>query len=96
MRKRLASEAAGWDIFLHIAEDGDSVTDPTAVWSGQRQKVKVGRLTIDRMIEKEADGDCTGFVFDPNNLPTGITATDDPILAIRSPAYGVSFGRRQE
>lgn len=96
LRERLAKKPAQWDIFLQIAEDRDSVTDPTAVWPEQRRKINVGRLTIDRMIEKGAEDDCTGFVFDPNNLPTGIEATDDPILAIRSPAYAVSFGRREE
>lgn len=94
--ERLAKETAHWDIFLQIAEDGDSIVDPTAVWPDARRKVNVGRLTIERTIEKGADNDCTGFVYDPNNLPTGISATDDPILAIRSPAYAVSFARREE
>ena len=54
------------------------------------------RLAIDRMVARGAEGDCTDFIFDPNRLPTGIAPTDDPILAIRSPAYGLSFGRRSE
>lgn len=96
LAERLVKGAAQWDIFLQIAEDGDSIVDPTAAWPDERRKVNVGRLTIDRKIDKGATEDCTGFVYDPNNLPTGITATDDPILAIRSPAYAVSFGRRAE
>ncbi len=94
--ERLAKDTAQWDIFLQIAEDGDSIVDPTAVWPDTRRKVNVGRLTIERTIDKGAENDCTGFVYDPNNLPTGIAATNDPILAIRSPAYAVSFARREE
>lgn len=96
LRERLTGSPAQWDILLQIAEDGDSVTDPTAVWPDGRRKVNVGRLTINRIIEKGAADDCTGFVYDPNNLPTGIEATEDPILEIRSPAYAVSFGRREQ
>ena len=96
LRERLAKEPAQWDIFLQVAEVGDPLNDPTALWPEERRKINVGRLVIDRVIEKGAEDDCSGFVYDPNNLPSGIGATDDPILAIRSPAYAVSFGRRAE
>ncbi len=96
LHERLAKTPAEWDIFLQVAEVGDSLNDPTAVWPNDRRKVNVGKLVIDRVIEKGAEDDCTEFVYDPNNLPSGIGATDDPILAIRSPAYAVSFGRRAE
>lgn len=96
LRERLAKNPAEWNIMLQVAEESDSLNDPTALWPGERQKITVGRLVIDRIVEAGTDDDCTGFIFDPNNLPSGITATDDPILAIRSPAYGVSFGRRSE
>jgi catalase len=32
----------------------------------------------------------------PVTLPTGITPSDDSILAARAPAYAVSFGRRSQ
>lgn len=96
MTKRLSQGPAQWDIFLQIGEEGDSLVDPTSLWPETRKKIKVGRFELNRMIEKGAADDCTGFVFDPNNLPTGISATDDPILAIRSAAYSVSFSRREE
>lgn len=96
LRDRLAKAPAQWDIFLQLAEAGDSLDDPTAVWPDARRKVEIGRVTIDRLIARDAADDCTGFVYDPNNLPDGIAATDDPILAIRSPAYAVSLSRRSE
>ncbi len=96
LRGRLIGATAQWDVFLQVAEAGDPLDDPTAVWPDTRRKLNVGTLVIDRIIEKGAADDCTGLVFDPNNLPTGIEATDDPILAIRSPAYGISLDRRSQ
>lgn len=96
LRERLERGPAQWEIFLQAAEAGDPLNDPTAPWPNTRRRVNVGRLVIERLIERGAEDDCTDFVYDPNNLPSGIAATDDPILAIRSPAYAVSFGRRSE
>ncbi len=96
MRDRLTKAPARWDLLLQVAEDGDPLTDPTALWPEERRQVKVGQLIIDRWVEAGTAHDCTGFVYDPNNLPSGIGPTDDPILAIRRPAYGVSFSRRSQ
>lgn len=96
LKGRLAAGPAEWDILLQVAADGDSLVDPSAPWPDTRRMVNVGRLVINEMLTGSADETCTDFVFDPNNLPTGIAATDDPILAIRSPAYAVSHSRRQE
>jgi catalase len=97
LKSRLENQAAAWTAYLQLAEEGDDVNDPTAVWSAPREKfVEVGRLDIARAIESGAADDCTGLVFDPNNLSDGINPTDDPILAIRGPAYAVSLGRRTQ
>jgi len=34
------------------------------------------------------------LIFDPANVPDGIELSADPILLARSPAYGVSYARR--
>lgn len=95
LNKRLAKGPAEWDAFLQKAQNGDDVTDPSAEWaSGDDNFVKVGQLKISQTIESGSNEDCTGQIFDPNNLTAGIEATDDPILKIRRPAYAVSFGRR--
>lgn len=94
LSKRLKEGAAVWNIYLQIPKDDDSLVDPSAVWPDSRIKIKVGQLTIDSLVEKTADEDRKAMPFDPNRLPSGISATADPILAIRSPAYAVSFGRR--
>lgn len=93
---RLKSEPAKWNVFVKVAGVGDSLVDPSSAWGRDNRKVRVGHMEIDRLIAKGAAGDCVDFVFDPNNLPTGIEPTRDPILAIRSPAYAVSLSRRVE
>ncbi|WP_245409452.1 hypothetical protein [Methyloceanibacter sp. wino2] len=67
--------------------------DATAFWDEEhRDKVALGRLTIDAI---EPDGTCDAFSFLPANVADGVAGpTDDPIFAIRSPAYVVSFTRR--
>lgn len=95
LKGRLENGSASWNAYLQLAAEADDINDPTAVWSAPRESfVEVGRLDISRTIEPGASEDCTGQVFDPNNLSDGINPTDDPILAIRRPAYAVSFGRR--
>jgi catalase len=37
---------------------------------------------------------CERVNFDPNVLASGITASADPILQLRSAAYAISFGKR--
>ncbi len=95
LHARLANGPVSWNASLQLAGEEDDINDPTAVWSAPRETfIEVGRLDISRTIEPGASDDCTGQVFDPNNLSEGIHPTDDPILAIRRPAYAVSFGRR--
>jgi catalase len=82
---------AEFDLLFKLAAEGDSLTDPTEEWKGERESVNLGRLTVERVIEEPSDGP---LVFDPNNLTDGIVASDDAILAARSPAYSVSIDRR--
>lgn len=82
---------AEFDLEFVLAEDGDSLTDPTEQWQGEREVVPLGRLTVTGVIDEPTDGP---LVFDPNNLTDGIVASDDEILAARSPAYSVSIERR--
>jgi catalase len=91
LRERLASGAAGFRLEFRLAADGDSLTDPTEEWKGERQVVALGELTVTDVIEEPTDGP---LVFDPINLTDGIDPSDDKILAARSPAYSVSIERR--
>lgn len=74
-----------------IGTDADATNDPSVVWPvEQREVVNVGTLTI-----SGANGEqCTPINFDPNLLAQGVQASDDPVLALRSAAYAISFGKR--
>jgi len=45
-------------------------------------------------VDAPEQGACRDLNFDPLILPSGIQASDDPILAARSAAYSESFNRR--
>nr|WP_136251788.1 catalase family peroxidase [Ningiella ruwaisensis] len=73
-----------------IGEDEDEALNPSIAWPEDRTELTLGRLTLNT-----AGGDsCKPINFDPNVLTTGFKASDDPVLKMRSPAYGISFGKR--
>ena len=92
IRERLDGDGdARLRLDFKLAADGDSLTDPTEEWQGEREVVTLGELTVTGVIDEPTDGP---LVFDPINLTDGIVASDDKILAARSPAYSVSIERR--
>jgi catalase len=92
IRERLDGDGeARLRLDFKLAAEGDSLTDPTEEWQGDREVVTLGELTVTGVIEEPTDGP---LVFDPNNLTDGIVPSDDDILAARSPAYSVSIDRR--
>lgn len=82
-----------WRLVVTVGRPGDPTADATTAWPEDRQRVEVGTLTIDR-VEAEAAGNCRDLNFDPLVLPSGIEASDDPLLSARSAAYAESFRRR--
>lgn len=93
MKERLAKGPATFDVTAVLGQDGDPVADPTALWPEDRKSVKMGTLSISAV---EDNATCDAGIFDPTNVTDGIAGPkDDKIFAMRSPAYAVSFGRRQ-
>ena len=92
IRERLADGPARFTLEFTVAAEGDSLEDPTDPWEGERERVTLGELRIDSVIEDaEAEGP---IVFDPMRLCDGIEPSEDPILAIRPVAYSISVERR--
>lgn len=94
LSRRLAHGPLRWDLVLTLAAAGDRVDDPSQPWPDGREEVVAGTLEL-REATPQAQGACRDVVFDPLVLPSGIRASDDPILAARSAAYAVSFDRRE-
>jgi catalase len=93
LASRLESGPAVFDLRVELAETGDPVDDPTAVWPDGRTVVELGRLELTGLaFDRERDGDV--LVFDPTRVTDGIGLTDDPILLARPGAYSVSIARR--
>lgn len=91
---RLKQGPLQWDLVLTVAEPGDPIDDPSQAWPDGRKEVVAGTLTLDHA-EAQTTGACRDLNYDPLILPTGIAASDDPILAARSAVYSHSFNRRE-
>ena len=90
--ERLKDGPAAFTLQFTLAQEGDSLEDPTEPWEGEHEVRDMGRLEVTEVIEESEAGD--PLVFDPTNLTDGIESSDDKILAARSPAYSVSIDRR--
>ncbi|MDR6291150.1 MULTISPECIES: catalase family peroxidase [Inquilinus] len=82
-----------WRLVVTVGQPGDVTDDATVAWPADREQVDVGTMTIDH-VEAEAAGNCRDINFDPLVLPSGIEASDDPLLSARSAAYSKSYTRR--
>ena len=95
VKERLKKGPVKFKLFVQLAQPGDVIADATAVWPDSNPKVELGEITI-----AKADPDSLAtekkLLFVPTALTDGIAASDDPIIALRGQAYGISFGRRQK
>jgi catalase len=73
-----------------IGQDTDTNVDPSVSWPTEREKVELGTINILKVGGKA----CDPLNFDPNILSSGFSSSDDPVLRMRSPAYGISMGKR--
>ncbi|MET0230345.1 MAG: catalase family peroxidase [Rhodanobacteraceae bacterium] len=89
----VASHPLQWHLVATIAKAGDPVNDATQAWPDDREHVDLGTVTVDRA-ESEDAGYCRDINYDPLVLPSGIEASDDPLLSARSAVYSRSFRRR--
>jgi catalase len=95
IKERLGKGPAEFKLTAMLQKDGDPVNDPTVEWPEEGHEfVTLGTVSIKA---EEADATCDAGTFDPANLAEGIAASpDDQIFPLRSGAYAVSFGRRQQ
>jgi catalase len=92
---RLTEGPVSFRLALQIAQDGDSLTDPTQVWPDGRRVVELGTITLDQAVA-DSYAVAKPIMFDPLALTDGIDATDDPVLLARPGAYAISYSRRAE
>ena len=91
LEKQVEKGSVGFELYIRIGEDTDPTDDPTDKWPSDRQKILVGRLTINKKVLPTES-----LLFDPTIVGEGIDLSEDPILHFRHDAYAVSFDRRNK
>lgn len=96
LTERLAKGPVAFDLVAVPAKDGDPMNDVTALWPDEetRPATTLGTVEIAKIEQASA---CDGQTFDPTILAEGVAGPkDDPMFAIRSPAYAISVVRRAQ
>ena len=93
LAERLAAGPIRFTLEIELAADGDPVDDATALWEGERERVRAGVLELDRLAP-ELDAGRALLVFDPTNVADGIELSGDPVLRARGGAYRLSASQR--
>jgi catalase len=92
--RRLADGPVGFSLRVQLGQSGDPTDDPTKAWPADRPEIVAGHLRITAPVTDQ--GHWAAQVYDPTRITPGIELSDDPVLAFRSQAYAVSYGRRTE
>ena len=92
LRERIGGEPVRFRLVAILAEEGDTLEDPTQAWPEERERVELGTLELTTLAAEEDPA--SPIVFDPMNLHDGVVPSDDRILHARSHAYSVSIERR--
>lgn len=95
LKERLAKGPVVFDLLAIMGKTGDQTSDPTLRWDDEdnRPTTRLGKISITAIAPQET---CDAGIFLPGNVTDGIIGpSDDPIFAVRSPAYIVSFTRRK-
>ncbi len=90
---RLAAGPLRWNLVLTLADSADAVNDASKQWPADRPTINAGTLVLESE-QPQLSGACRDINYDPLVLPSGISASDDPLLPARSAAYASSYKRR--
>ena len=90
---RVAAAPIVFDWFAQIGELGDLTDDPSIAWPESRELARLGTVTISKLNSEPMKTD-KALLFLPGRLPVGIEIAD-PMIAMRSAAYPISFAERQ-
>ena len=93
--KRIAQKPVVFHVKVQLASAGDPTNDASQPWPEDRKVVDLGVLTLTKVVPNSADAE-KKLLFLPTNLTPGIELSDDPLPAVRTAAYSVSFGRRSQ
>jgi len=89
--ERIRRGPAKLKLVLQVAEPGDKIDDPSIAWPNTRKTIELGAIAITKATAESHVADKQLFL--PGAVVPGIEAAD-PMIAVRSAAYPVSFARR--
>ena len=92
---RLAKGPVVFHLKVQLSEDGDDVTDSTAVWPDTRPETELGTFTLTARVD-ELDPERRKIIFDPVPRVDGIDSAGDPLTDVRSDIYLKSGRRRRQ
>ena len=95
LKTRLAKGPVRFRMVVQLANPGDPTNDASVVWPSDRKTMDLGVLSISSVVAN-SDTAQKALVFFPTNLTDGIELSDDPLPALRTSVYALSFGRRQQ
>jgi catalase len=92
LRASLETGPVKFHLLVQVATADDPTTDATKVWPDSRPTVELGEIAVIKALDtKKVENE---LLFLPTNVTTGIEASDDPIINVRTEAYAESFSRR--
>jgi catalase len=95
LRARLKTGPINFRLVVQLANPGDPTNDGSLVWPEDRRTIDVGTLSITAVVA-DSDAAQKALVFFPTNLTDGIELSDDPLPALRTSVYVLSFVHRQQ
>ena len=94
IRERVRRGPVKFTLLAQVAEQSDTIDNPTIVWPDTRKKVELGTITITKAVADSQAAE-KKLLFVPGALVPGIEAAD-PMIGARSAAYIVSLSRRAQ
>jgi len=92
---RVAKGAVKFKLYAQVAKADDNITDPAVPWADTNRIVELGTIALTKTVLDQA-GEQKKILYNPVSLPAGIEPSEDKILAMRFPAYAVSYGQRAQ
>jgi catalase len=92
---RLKAGPVGFRVMLQLPNPGDPTNDGSLVWPEDRRTIEIGTISVTSVVA-DSDAAQRALVFFPTTLTEGIELSDDPLPALRTSVYAMSFARRQQ
>ena len=91
--QRVSRAPIVFDWYAQLSGPGDKIEDPSIAWPESRKLVKLGTITLTKMVG-DADAAQRALLFLPGQPHPGVEPAD-PMLVLRNTAYPISLGQRQ-